>query len=140
MEKQIFENYSEKEKVEMLNANADAIEEMHYVDYLDASELVIKKDELATASIAMSKLDDEKKEFNEAHKLETAPLKVEISTLLNDIKHGSVNVYGKCFKMIEGDRVGFYNQKGSLVYERVARVDERQGTIMQLTRKTGTDE
>lgn len=140
MEKSLFENYSDKERVEMLEANADAIEEMAYVDYLNSDELADKKDQLATASITLSKLDDEKKAFSEAHKLKAKPLKSEVGGLLNDIKHGSVNITDICYKMIEGDRVGFYNKKGALVYERIARPEERQGTIMQMTRNTGTDE
>ncbi len=138
MDKKIFQEYSEKERIEMLDANADAVEEMNYTDFLTKEELQERKDSLAEISIEESKILDHKKEVMAQIKKDLEPITQEKKTLLTEIKHESINVKDKCYKLIEGNTVGFYSKKGILVYERAARPEERQGTLMQLQR-TGTD-
>lgn len=134
MEKQLFAEQPAHKREEMLDANADAVEEMDYIEYLDEDQMKTRKDQLSVKAIEESKLNDILKKYKAEVKEKLKPIILEKNQLLEEIKHGSINVNGKCYKIIEGDRVGYYNPKGMLILERPANDDERQGTIMQLQR------
>lgn len=134
MDSKIFQDYSEKERIEMLEANADKVEEMDYTVALSKEVMDEKKDLLALAAIAISRLECELKEIKKQYKEKLKPLNQEKETLLEEIKHKSVSVFGKCYKLIDGNVVGYYSPQGELVMSRPARPEERQGTIMQLQR------
>jgi hypothetical protein len=129
MEKRQFSKYSDVKRIEMLESNCDAIEEMDYTEILASNELSERKDMLAQRSIEESRILDDKKEIMDEFKEKLKPVTEEKHRLLNEIKHGSVAVFGRCYKFVEGDRVGFYNSKGDLVLERSAKPEERQMTI-----------
>jgi len=138
MEKQLFQEHPEKRRVEMLADNCDAIEEIDYTEVLSDQEMSEKKDLLAVRSIEESRIMDEKKEAMATFKEKLAPIISEKADLLEEIKHRSRSVFGKVYKIIEGDRVGYYCEKGNQILERSARPDERQLTIASI-RREGTN-
>lgn len=139
MDKQLFSEYSEAKRLEMLDSNADAVEEMDYIEVLTDDEMRQRKDTLALRSIEESRIVDEKKEAIAGFKERLKPITSEKNQLLEEIKHGSRSVFGRVYKIVEADRVGYYNPKGQLVFERLARPEERQLTIAS-AKRTGTNE
>lgn len=140
MEKLLFNDLPEKERVEMLEANSDGVEEMEYTEFLTPEELTEHKDLLAQRSIEESRILDEKQEAVEGFKQQLKPIVEEKNRLLTEIKHGSRSLYGRCFKLIDyqDQQVGYYNPRGQLVYSRPSKPEERQRTIMSVKR-TGTN-
>lgn len=142
MDKDLFKKYEGKELEEMLDSNADGVEEMNYTEYLTKEQLDEEKQKLADSSIELNRLEDNFAQVKAEHKKECQPLKDTMKDALNNIKHKSVSKYGKCYKIIDQveGKVGYYSPKGELVMERPINPNERQGTIMQLQRNTGTDD
>jgi hypothetical protein len=140
MDKTLFQDYPEDERIEMLESNADALEEMDYTEYLSDEELAERKDKLAQRSIEESRILDEKKEAVDGFKLKLKPIVTEKNELLSEIKHRSRSLFGKCYKMVDHKtkEVGYYNPKGQLVFSRPARPDEAQGNLFKI--KTGTND
>lgn len=140
MEKELFQEYEERGRIEMLESNADSIEEMDYTEYLTDEELAEHKDKLAQRSIEESRILDEKKEAMDIFKEMLKPIVVDKNEILSEIKHRSRSLFGKCYKMIDHAtrEVGYYNSKGQLVYSRPARPDEAQGNLFKI--KTGTND
>lgn len=140
MEKTLFQDYSEDERLEMLEFNSDAIEEMDYTEILSEQELSERKDKLAQRSIEESRILDEKKEAMDRFKEKLKPIVAEKDVLLEEIKHRSRSLFGKCYKMVDHPKkeVGYYNPKGQLVFSRPARPDEAQGNLFKI--KTGTND
>lgn len=139
MDRQLFNEYPEDKRKEMLDSNSDGIEELDYTVILSDEEIIEKKDRLAIRSIEESRILDEKKEVVDEFKERLKPITTEKVQLLEDIKHGSYATNGICYKIIEGDRVGYYSPQGLLVLERAARPDERQLTISHALREGTND-
>lgn len=139
MDKLVFQEYDENERLDVLEANSDGVEEMHYTEFLTEEELSENKSMLAQVSIKESELGDELKKIKDEYKAKTKPITQQKLILLDEIKHKSRNLYGRCYKLIDfaNKEVGFYNSRGQLVYERPAKPDELQKTIMS-ARRTGT--
>ncbi len=135
MDKQLFQEYPDDKRKEMLDSNSDAVEELDYTVILTDEEVAERKDRLAIRSIEESRILDEKKEAVDAFKEKLKPITAEKVQMLEDIKHGSYSTNGICYKIVEGDRVGYYSPQGLLVLERSARPDERQLTISHTIRE-----
>lgn len=139
MEKQLFNDYPEIKRLEMLESNSDSIEEMDYTEILSDKEMSERKNLLAIRSIEESRILDEKKLALEQFKERLKPVIQEKEQLLDEIKHGSRALFGKCYKIVEKDQVGYYNSKGQLIMERTARPEERQLTIAY-AKRNGTND
>lgn len=138
MEKVLFADKPEQERRQLLEDNADFIEQMDYMTQLNDEEIELRKSEFAQKSIEEARLEDEKKEIVDEYKEKLGPIKKEKSRLLDEIKHGAVAEYGKVYKFVEIDTsmVGYYNDRGQLVSSRPANQEERsQLTITHSIRK-----
>jgi hypothetical protein len=84
----------------------------------------------------------ERKEAAKEFKTQLGPLFTQRNDLLKSIKEKAVFVKEECFKFVntEDNTVGFYNSDGFLIEQRPAFADELQGTIFQISRKTGTND
>ena len=141
MQRELGKDISQGSKrIEFLETNCDAVEEKGYMKPFTPEQLVEMKDTLASTTIEISDIEDEKKdvmaEFNEKLK----PFKEEQKELLVSIKNKAKFVNEKCFKFIDRETrmVGFYNENGDLIDSRPAYANELQGTIFQMKR-TGSD-
>ena len=56
----------------------------------------------------------------------------------SSVKEKSEFVTENCFKFVDGDEVGYYNEEGVLVYQRPARPEEKSPNVFRLQR-TGTN-
>jgi hypothetical protein len=137
MDKLIFQEHSGNELIEMLDSNADEVENMSYQIHLDKTELSERKSTFARLSIEEARIIEEKKAIVDEFKLKLKPLNEEIKMVRTEIKTGARDAYGKCYKIIdfENERVGYYNERGQLVFDRPATHDERQTTIMSTVKK-----
>lgn len=148
MEKVLFADLSEKERIQMLSDNADAVEEVGYMKAFTPDEMEEMKDRLSKIVFDINDIDEEKKAANDEFKLRKKPLETEKQELLANIKSKSEYVVEDCFKIIDQNEqmVGFYNKQGVLVDRRPIRPDERNMTIFQALRteapkeKTGTND
>jgi hypothetical protein len=138
MEKVLFQNCSDEERIKNLEANADSIEEVGYMRDFTAEELEGFKEELAESSITINDIEEEKKIIMDDFKKKKEPHVSTIKTNLKRIKEKSEFVKEECFKFINhvDNAVGYYNRQGELVYSRPIRGEERQGKIFPL--RTGT--
>jgi len=127
-------------RIDFLDSNCDAVEEKGYMKPFTPDELNEMKDTLASTTIEINDIEEEKKEvmveFNERLK----PFKEEQKILLVNIKNKAKFVNEKCYKFIDREErmVGFYNENGDLIDSRPTYANELQGTIFQMKR-TGTD-
>lgn len=138
MDKVLFQNLSEEDRIKNLEANADSVEEFGYMRTFTNDELDEFKQELAESSIEINDIEEEKKEIVDGFKKRMEPLQKVVKTNLKRIKEKSEFVKEDCFKIIDRveGAVGYYNNRGELVSSRPLRGDERQGRIFPLL--TGT--
>lgn len=141
MEKRIFADLSGRELIDVLEANADEVEERTYYVPLDESEVIERKDRFANLSIKLAKIEEKKKEAMDAFKQEMAPIIDEKKEILEEIKIGAREEEGVVFKFIDYDEgmVGFYNQRGNLIDSRPAMENERRQLTIASSRRTGTN-
>ena len=141
MEKRIFADLSGRELIDVLEANADEVEERTYYVPLDETEVIERKDRFANLSIKLAKIEEKKKEAMDAFKQEMAPLIDEKKEILDEIKIGAREEEGVVFKFVDYDEgmVGFYNQRGMLIDSRPAMENERRQLTIASSRRTGTN-
>ncbi|MCK9629487.1 MAG: hypothetical protein M0R37_12965 [Bacteroidales bacterium] len=137
MEKQI-KGQNQIETLQILQDNADSIEEVGYTRFFSEEELAEKKDLLADRSIELNNIDEEKSDVVAGYKAKMRPIREDISKLLTDIKQKSEYVNDKCYKFVDQEtrEVGYYDKNGNLVQTRRAKPEELQGNIFKM--KTGT--
>jgi len=77
MDKELFKEYSQHERIEMFESNADGVEERVYFEELTEQELIERKSRFAQRSIEAARIEDRKKEAMEDFKAELEPVKKE---------------------------------------------------------------
>lgn len=127
--------------LQMLQNNADSVEEIGYTRFFSEEDLAEKKDLLADKSIELNSIAVEKADVVAEYKAKMKPISEDISKLLTDIKQKSEYVTDKCYKFIdqENREVGYYDKTGILVQTRRAKPDELQGNIFKM-QQTGTND
>lgn len=141
MDKFLFMEYAEGEaRVNALDANSDAIEEITYTRRFTPDELADMRSRLADNSIEESDIEARKKEEMDRFKDQLKPIQKAKTTLLSKLKTKTEQVTESCFKMINRDErlVGYYNSDGELVSARPLNAQEMQKTIFEVA-KTGTN-
>lgn len=138
MDKLIFNEYSDLDREEMLQSNAESIEEGQYFEKLPEEELAEKRRQFSNKSIEIAKLEDKKKEAMDEFKAKLTPVKQEAKNLLVEIKTGHTEKSGKLFKMIdhENSQVGFYTAEGVLIDQRPATREESSQLSIMSSMKT----
>ena len=128
------------ERIEFLDSNCDKVEERGYMKPFTPEQLNEMKDTLASITIEINDIEEEKKEAMQAFNDRLKPLREELKELLVGIKNKAEFVTEKCYKFIDQEErmVGFYNEDGTLIDSRPAYANELQGTIFQMKR-TGTN-
>jgi hypothetical protein len=139
MEKRLLQNMSPKEREETLANSADKIENFSYTKPFTPEQIVVFKDDLSTRMIEYNVLEDELNTIKDSFKEKMKPLKDETKLLLTNIRNKAEFVSEKCFIMIEGNEVGYYNAEGELVYQRPILPGEKQKTIFSIQREGTND-
>lgn len=131
-----------KKRVAFLMANCDTVEEKGYMKQYTPEELTRLKETLSDTSIIINDIEEEKKDVVAGFKERLDPLVKERKTIIEGLKKKAEYVTEKCYKFIDKEtrEVGFYNENGDLIESRPAYIDEMQGTLFQINRKTGTND
>lgn len=141
MDKFLFMEFAEgEERVNALDANSDAIEEITYTRRFSPDELADMRSRLADNSIEESDIEARKKEEIDRFKDQLKPIQKAKTTLLSKLKTKTEQVTESCYKMINREErlVGYYNSDGELVSARPLNAQEMQKTIFEVS-KTGTN-
>ncbi len=115
-----------RQRVQFLQDNADAIEDLGYTKSLPSHELEQLKDQLVENNIKLLDVRADKKATNKAFNDEIKALEEVGEEVTAKLKSRTEYVIEPCYKFIEGNEVGYYNNEGELVFTRPARPEERQ--------------
>jgi gas vesicle protein len=131
MEKYLFQDASPADRLAMLQANADEIEQKTYAIRLEGPELEEVRDLISASSLAIADLDEAKKEYIAQYKEEVKPLKEQLAQALTDYRMKARNVTEELYKLVDREEgmVGYYNAQGELIESRRIRPDEKQFAI-----------
>lgn len=142
MDKTLGQHLSEGvERQQFLLDNADSVEKISFKRMLTPEQIADLKDELSEQCIQLKDVKDEKKVHNAMYNERIKNLEKESDRLTEKIREGADSVMEQCYKMIDQEEgmVGYYDKYGILVLQRPVKREERQTTIMQFNRKTGTE-
>ena len=131
MDQFLFQEMPEASRALNLESLSEGIEEMDYAVVLTPEEMAVRKSKFTSLAIQEAKLEERKHKYLTDHKAEIKPIQVEKSAVLSELKAGSVQETGACFKVIEENSrmVGFYNKRGQLVSSRPMTQEDGQRTI-----------
>lgn len=132
--KQILPDATTKERLMILQENAQKIEVTTYQKNLTDYELAVKREDLAENHIKLDQFEDEFSEVKQNFKLKVKPLKNANKVILAEIKTKQTSVDGTLFHMAnhEDGMMEIYDQEGILISSRRLRPEERQGAIFSL--------
>ena len=137
MDQKILQSHSLKDRLETLESSADKVEMFSYTRPFTPEEIREFKDQYSTQMIELSQEEEEFKAVKEAFKAKVKPMKEISKALLTNIKLKAEFLKERCFVMIEGNEVGYYNANGELVYQRPILPGE-QKTVFSIQRN-GTE-
>lgn len=131
-----------EQREQILRDSCDRIVERSYTRKFNGAELAQKRTEYCDVAERVGGLTQELAEVTADIKGKIKPLKERMSGLLDEIKARGEFVRGDCFKFVDQEegKVGFYDTNGYLVEERDMTPEERQRTMFQVLRKTGTED
>jgi len=134
MEKQLFDDQSPIQRLELLKDNAETTEEIGYMKPFTDDEIQEFRETLVSSTIEHNELAIELKSIKNDYKSRMDPVKSKINENAKRIKERAEYIKENCFKMIDFKQkeVGYYNSDGLLVFQRPARADEMQYTIKNL--------
>lgn len=140
LERQMLMSIPLEERLIILRDSCEMVEDINYQKQFSPEQLEQKRVDLENVSIAISDLNQQKKEYMDSFRDEMKPLAQSHAKYISELKAKSAQVTEKCYKFIdEEDRmVGYYNGEGTLVYSRPATRDEINRTITMQIRRTGT--
>ncbi len=144
MEKMLFQDCNQSERIQLLKDNADTIEPLGYQKPLTEDQITTLKQDLTEISIKIADIEFAKSEATHSFNQDLKPLKKKRAEVVEVLKNRSEFKDEDCFKFVdqEAGEVGYYNEEGILVYQRTILPTERQKTLfatMPARQKTGTD-
>ena len=131
MEFNRLKQLSAKDRLMTLQNESMSIEEQTYTKPLNDDELVIMREELATASIAKSFLEEELRLVKEDFKAKMAPHQSKITEAIVALRTGGQTITGNLYKLpdYENKLVYFFDADGNQISSRMMKPEERQFTI-----------
>ena len=127
----MYKNLSVEQRQDVLNANADGVENFSYTKKFSEEELTEKKTELTDLTIEISEIEEEKKNVASQFKDRLKPLIERQSELIKDCKYKSELVTEDVYLIAdrEKDIMEYFNSDGELVHSRRLTDKEKQLTI-----------
>lgn len=131
--KQFMPDVKPAERLNILQQNADLVEQTTYQKPLTEEVLAEKKDTLTDNSIKLFDLEEEKKEAVKIYKDKIDPLKKQNSKLLSEIRTGQETVEGTLFHMANFDdgMMETYDNEGFMIGSRRLKPNEKQGNLLR---------
>lgn len=147
MDKTLFQEYSDEQRLQMLKDNCNKmLEDYGYDKPLSKDQLKAIKDKLSSASIELHDVREEKKQADSDFNEQIKNLKGTIAEQVKQLKTRTTYTCELCFEIIDYDekKVGIYNKDGLLVEERAANLKElsepRNMFTQNYNKKTGTND
>jgi len=133
MLKQFMPELSAKDRMIVLQQNADKAENKTYQKPLTDEEKTARRLELTENSIELFDLREKKKEASKVFKIQIDPLEKANTKLLTEIRTGQASVEGIIFHMAnhEDGMMEFYDGEGYLIESRRLLPAEKQGNLMR---------
>ena len=127
---------SPSERLQLLQDNADKIENAKYYVQLTPEELDAKREKLTDNSIRLSEFEDELEEIKVGFKSKMNPLKIENKGLLVEVKTKQQLKSGNLYHIANhnSSMMEIYDSNGELVSSRRLLPEEKQQTIMSVMR------
>lgn len=131
MEKQLFADVPYSQRAEMLEANAEKVEEMTYAKPLLPEEMELERINFSQKSIEVAVKCDKFKEISDLHKAEIKPMLEETRTILTMIKTKQRMVKETVYHLAyhEEGLMCTYNSRGELIISRRLTPEENQLSI-----------
>jgi len=128
MQQQIFQNYNEEARREMLEDNASQVTLGHYTRKFSQAEKHQRQKRNAEIDIQLAEIREELDAFKISIKNRMSPLQEEKNKILEEIKSNGEYIEGKLYKIIdrEAKEVGFYDEDGNLVEQRRMTKEDNQ--------------
>ena len=122
---------SASDRLMTLQSESLSIEEQTYTKPLNEDEMTLVKEELATAAIAKSFLEEELRQIKEDFKAKMAPHNSVIIDSIASLKTGGKTITGLLYKLPDYDNkmVYFVDAEGNQVSSRMMKPEERQVMI-----------
>lgn len=129
-----------EKRAQYLRDNCDKVEPKKYNKHFSSQELSDKRLQLEIVSINISDLKQQKKDYDDAYKIEMKPLAEIHEKTIQELKERTIQVEENCYAFIDEEtkQIGYYNGEGLLIYSRPLTVDELQRTVHMEVRRTGT--
>lgn len=143
MEKKLFQEYSEEQRLQMLSDNCDKpLEDYGYEKPLSKDQLKAVKDRLSSASVSLHDIQEEKKEVDKEYNDKIKDCKASIADAVKQLKTRTTYTCEQCFQFIDDveKKVGIYNREGILIEERPATIKELREPRNMFAQKTGTND
>ena len=125
-----------------LEDNADGIQEEYtYTRRLSEEELQALPDEMGENAVQLMILEERKRDFLEALKLETQPLQGRNKEITMSLRTKTEEVTGTVYEFRDHENgvVEAFGADGEFLASRRMRPNEGQSTIYSMRRRTGTD-
>ena len=131
MEKQLFQDVPYGQRAEMLEANAEKVEEMTYAKPLLPEEMEAERINFSQKSIEIAVKQDKFKEISDQHKAEIKPMLEEGRMILTMIKTKQKMVKETVYHLAdhEDGLMCTYNSRGELISSRRLTPEENQMSI-----------
>lgn len=131
MQKTMFNDLPESERLRLLIDNCDSRDETSYMKDLSDEELDIKREKLTENTIQYFSLDEELKEMSAAFKKRMDPLKKENRAICEQVKTRKEEVNGTLFHFADHEQsiMNTYDERGEFVSSRRLRPEEKQGKL-----------
>jgi len=147
MDKVLFQEYSEEQRLQMLNDNCNKrLEDHGYEKPLSKDQVKQLKDKITSCVRELRKVEAEKKEVTKGYNDQIGKLKSTIETASEEEEKRTTFTCETCFEFLfrEERKIGVYNKDGVLIEERPATLKELRDSedmFKQVppTRKTGTN-
>jgi hypothetical protein len=131
MEKQLFTDVALNKRAEMLEANAEKVEEMTYPKPLTSEEMEAERMNFSQMAIEISAKQDKMKEITDQHKAELKPMVEAYKETLTMIKTKQRMVKEQVYHLADhaDGLMCTYNGRGELIISRRLTPEENQLSI-----------
>lgn len=131
-----------EEREQILRDSCDQILERSYTKHFSQEKMDSKRAEIANVLIQINELEEELTQIRTDYKNRIKPLVERMGMIRDEIKAGGEWVKTDCYRFTDPDTgtTAIYSPEGYKLEERKMTPEERQRTMFQITRKTGTDD
>lgn len=131
-----------EEREQILRDSCDQILERSYTRKFNYDQMDLKRTEIANVLIQINELEEELSQIREDYKGRIKPLQERLGMIRDEIKAGGEWVKTDCYRFTDPETgyTAIYSPEGYKLEERKMTPEERQRTVFQTIRKTGTED